>query len=89
MSLKKPFEIVVLDNPEEKDPVRARLDQYPQMLYTQSNLQKLNNSPCIKGTFKAAIEGALAEVRTINALKGIPQEEILPGPNATHQHCGL
>lgn len=66
------FEIVILDDEAEAagDPVRARLDQYPQMLYTQGNLQTLANSPCIKGHFKAAVENALVVVRQINTEKG-------------------
>lgn len=91
MSLKQAYEIVVLDDPSEKNPVRARLAQYPQMLYTQGNLENLKRSPCIKGAFKDAIEAALINVSQLNAEKGIVLEENQPpDPSGLkHQHCGL
>jgi len=89
MSLKQAYEIVILKN--DPNPVRARLDQYPQMLYTQGNLERLKASPCIKGSFRDAIEASLAQVKSLNSERGIDlAENSPPDPSTlTHQHCGL
>lgn len=60
------YTIVVLDEFEDNNPVRARLDQYPQMLYTQGNLETLSACPCIKGGFKDAVDNALRDVQAMN-----------------------
>ena len=64
MSLKKGFEVVVLDDVQDEEKVQARLDQYPDRLYSEQDLLTMSKSPCIKGSFGDAVfDARLAVIR--------------------------